>query len=162
MVCKFNVGQLVKVADHRLLSFGRFGFVCSIEEGTVAVEFADTPVWFVQRQHFCTSAVEAVETVPRAISYILVTLRTLVGDAMYKRYAIAHVEDNQTGADVAETVAAKFFGSLGEWDGDFYRWEGSRYGAKLLSYRRISAAQYETLSLTTPDYCLGAEVSTLV
>ena len=44
MVCKFTVGQLVEVADHRLLSFGRFGHVSSIGDDTVAIEFPDLPV----------------------------------------------------------------------------------------------------------------------
>ena len=160
MVCEFTIGQLVKVADHRLLSYGRFGHVCSVENGTVAIEFADLPLAVVQRRRFCASAIEAVTTVPPAVCYILVTIRPLSGDyEMCKRYAIAHVEDGETGADVAETIAANFFGSLGEWDGDFYRWDNSPYAAKLLSYRTITAAEYDVLSLTTPDYCLGADVS---
>ncbi|EDX82691.1 hypothetical protein S7335_993 [Synechococcus sp. PCC 7335] len=160
MSTNFTIGQLVKVADHRLLSFGRFGYVSSVENGTVAIEFADLPVATFKRRRFCSSALEAVTTVPIATSYLMVTIRTVVANhEMRKCYAIAHVEDGETGADVAETIAAKFFGSLGEWDGDFYRWENSQYAAKLLSYRIITAAEYDVLSMTTPDYCLGAEVS---
>lgn len=96
-----------------------------------------------------------VEGVPVAAFYLLVSVLTLVGTQEYIRYAIAHGELGQQPEAVAKTLAARFFGSLGDWDGEFYLYEGSAYASKLLSYEEITVADYITLIRTTPDYDLG-------
>ena len=90
--------------------------------------------------------------------YLLVTVLTVVGTQEHKRYAIAHVHDGQSVDDVAETVAARFFGSLGNWGGEFYTWANTPYAARLLDAEPITVAQYAELRRTTPDYDFGADV----
>lgn len=128
----------------------------------VQVRFADlprsvgaepNPDGFVQR--FKPEELAVVEGVPVAAFYLLVSVLTLVGTQDYIRYAIAHGELGQQPAAVAETLAARFFGSLGDWDGEFYLYEDSPYASKLLGYEEITVADYITLSRTTTDYDLG-------
>ncbi|PZO07825.1 MAG: hypothetical protein DCF25_22600 [Leptolyngbya foveolarum] len=159
-----NAGQLVRVTSPRSLAYGRVAMVMTVCDG-IQVRFADlpqsvaaspNPVGLVQTFGFEELAL--VEGVPVAAFYLLVTVLTLAGTQEYKRYAIAHVEDSQKPCDVAETVAARFFGSLGDWDGEFYLRENSPYAAKLVEFELITVAQYVELSRTTPDYDLGADV----
>ncbi len=158
---KFKVGQLVRVKSPRCLAYGRVVMVMSVSD-RIQIRFADLPKsvaaepnpdGFVQR--FSPKELEMIEGVPVAAFYLLVTVLTLVGTQEHKRYAIAHGDIGQKPEDVAETVAACFFGSLGDWDGEFYLREQSPYASKLLSYEEITMANYIMLSRTTPDYDLG-------
>ena len=161
MTSEFKAGQLVQVKSLRCLAYGRIAMVMTVRE-QVQVRFADLPKsvaaepnpdGFVQR--FEPEALAVIEGVPIAAFYLLVTVLTLVGTQAHKRYAIAHGDLGQQPENVAETVAARFFGSLGDWDGEFYLWEGSPYASKLLSFEHITVADYVTLRRTTPDYDLG-------
>lgn len=161
----FNPNQLVKTTNYRSPAYGRYGYVVEETGDTVKVEFADLPSLVRHNPNpdgrfmvFHVSAIEAVQGVPFASSYLLVTVLTLVGTQKYKRYAIAHVEEGQSAYDVAETIAANFFGSLGDWDGEFYLWKNTPCAAKLLDSKTITVARYAELRQTTPDYDLGADV----
>lgn len=165
MTSEFKVGQLVRVKSVRCLAYGRIAMVTTVFD-QVQVRFADlpksvaaepNPAGFVQR--FNPEELEVIEGVPIAAFYLLVIVLTLAGTQEYIRYAIAHGDIDQKPEDVAETVAARFFGSLGDWDGEFYIREGSPYSSKLLSYEEITVADYLTLSRTTPDYDLGVNVN---
>ena len=157
---KFKVGQLVRVKSPHCLAYGRVAMV--VIASPVQVRFADLPKsvaaepnpdGFVQR--FKPEELAVIEGVPIAAFYLLVTVLTLAGTQESIRYAIAHGDTGQKPEEVAETVAAWFFGSLGDWDGEFYLREQSPYASKLLSYEEITMADYITLSRTTPDYDLG-------
>ena len=161
----FYVGQLVRVNNYLSPAFGRYGHIVKETGDTVQVEFADLPYWVSHGSStdgrfmsFHVSALEAVQGIPAASRYLLVTVLTLVGTQEYERHAIAHVDKDQEMHDVAETVAAKFFGSLGEWDGRFYIWENTLYTARLINFKRITVTQYAELRRITPDYDLGADV----
>ena len=157
----FKVGQLVRVTVPRCLAYGRIAMVVMVSN-QVQARFADlprsvaaepNPDGFIQR--FNPEDLAEVKGVPVAAFYLLVRVLTLVGTQEYVRYAIAHGELGQQPAAVAETVAARFFGALGDWDGEFYLYEGSAYASKLLSYEEITVADYISLSRTTPDYDFG-------
>ena len=133
--------------------------------GGIRVRFADLPASVAASsnptglvQTFGADELAIVEGVPVATCYLLVTVLTLVGTQEHVRYAIAHGNIDEAPEALANTVAARFFGSLGDWDGEFYLWENSPYAAKLLEFELITVAQYIELSRTTPDYDLGAEV----
>ncbi|PZO16896.1 MAG: hypothetical protein DCF25_11925 [Leptolyngbya foveolarum] len=160
-----NAGQLVRVTSPRSLAYGRVAMVMTVCDG-IQVRFADLPQSVAANpnpdglvQTFSFEELALVEGVPVAAFYLLVTVLTLVGTQEYVRYAIAHGKDNQRTQDVAETVAAMFFGSLGDWDGEFYLRENSPYASKLADFELITVADYIKLSRTTPDYDLGADVS---
>ncbi len=160
----FNAGQLVRVTSPRNLAYGRIAMVMTVCNG-IQVRFADLPQLVAASpnpvglmQSFDPEDLVLVEGVPVAAFYLLVTVLTLVGTQEYVRYAIAHVEAGQKSCDVAETIAAMFFGSLGDWDGEFYLWENSPYAAKLVGFELITVADYIKLSRTVPDYDLGAAV----
>lgn len=158
---EFQAGQLVRVKSVRCLAYGRIAMVVMVSN-QVQVRFADlpksvaaepNPAGFVQR--FNPEELEVIEGVPIAAFYLLVTVLTLAGTQEYIRYAITHGDFGQQSEDVAETVAARFFGSLGDWDGEFYIHEGSPYASRLLSFEHITIAEYVSLNRTTPDYDLG-------
>ena len=160
----FYVGQIVRVVSPRCLAYGRVAMVMTVSDG-IRVRFADLPKSVAASsnvdglvQTFGVEKLAVVEGVPVAACYLLVTVLTLVETQEYVRYAIAHGNTDEQPCNVAETVAAKFFGSLGDWDGEFYLWENSPYAAKLLAFEPITVAQYIELSRTTPDYDLGADV----
>lgn len=166
-----QAGQIVRVKPHHCLAYGRIAMVMTGSD-PVLVRFADLPKLVAAEpspdgfvQHFNPEDLEVIEGVPVAAFYLLVTVLTLAGTQEYTRYAIAHGDIGRLGdiaqkpKDVAETVAAKFFGSLGDWDREFYIREGSPYSSKLLSYEEITLADYVTLSRTTPDYDLGVSVN---
>ena len=132
----------------------------------IQVRFADLPQSVAASpnpvglmQTFDPEELTLVEGVPVAAFYLLVAVLTLAGTQEHTRYAIAHVEDGQEPCDVAETIAAKFFGSLGDWDGEFYLWANLPYASKLVDSELITVADYIKLSRTTPDYDLGVDVS---
>lgn len=163
----FKAGELVRVNALRCLAYGRYGRVLmtSSRGDQVQIRFADlpmseppptNPVCLVQC--FSRNDLTLVEDVPVAAFYLVVIVLTLVGTQEHKRHAIAHGQTGQNPYDLAETVAAKFFGSLGDSDGEFYLWENTPYAAKLLSYEQITVAQYVELRRAVPDYDLGADV----
>ena len=161
-----EIGQLVKINNYLSPAYGRYGHVAERMEDTVKIEFADLPLWVKHRSEadgrfmvLHTSAVEAVQGIPVASRYLLITVLTLVGTQEYEHHAIAHVEEGQSMNDVAETVAARFFSSLGEWDGEFYIWANTPHAAKLCDFKQITVAEYVELARTTPDYDMGADVS---
>ena len=138
--------------------------VMTVSDG-IRVRFADLPKSVAASanpaglvQTFSAEELALVEGVPVAAFYLLVSILTLVGPQEYQRYGIAHGNANEQPCDVAETVVANFFGSLGDWDGEFYLWEHSPYAAKLANFELITVAQYIELSRTTPDYDLGAGI----
>ncbi|MGB3573664.1 MAG: hypothetical protein WBG63_08035 [Phormidesmis sp.] len=160
----FYAGQLVRIISPRCLAYGRVAMVMTVSDG-IRVRFADLPTSVAASpdptglvQTFGVEDLARVEGVPVAAFYLLVTVLTLVGTQEYIRYAISHGNASEQPCDAAETVAANFFGSLGDWDGEFYLWENSPHAAKLVDFELITVAQYIELSRTTPDYDLGAEV----
>ena len=166
MTTPFRAGQLVRVVAPRCLAFGRYGCVLMSDRQQVQIRFADLPKsigaepnphGFVQV--FQAEELAPVTGIPVAAFYLLVTVLTLVGTQEYIRYATAHGGIGHKPEEVAETIAARFFGSLGDWDGDFYLWEGSPYAAKLLSFEHITVADYVALGHSTPDYDLGGSVN---
>ena len=160
---QLNAGQLVRVTSPGSLAYGRIAMVLTVHKG-VQVRFADLPKSAASlnpaelTQTFKAEELKPIKGVPVASYYLLVTVETIVGAQAYTRYAIAHGQEGEKAYDVAETVAAKFFGSLGNWDGGFYLWEASPYAARLDGFERITIAQYIELSRTTPDYDLGSDV----
>jgi hypothetical protein len=165
MITPFRAGQLVRVVMPRCLAFGRYGCVLMSDRQQVQIRFADLPKSVAAEpnpngfvQCFKPEALEVIAGVPVAAFYLLVKVLTLVGTQEHIRYAIAHGDHSQPPAAVAETVVARFFGSLGDWDGEFYLREGSPYASKLVSFEHITLADYVTLSRTTPDYNLGVSV----
>ena len=164
MINRFSAGQLVKVNAPRCLAYGRYGLVLMTRGDQSQIRFADlpkasqpsqNPAGFVQ--FFSHEDLELIEGVPIAACYLLISVSTLVGTQEYIRYAIAHGDIDEAPEAIANTVAARFFGSLGDWDGEFYLWQNSPHAAKLLKFELITVAQYIELSRTTPDYNLGAD-----
>ena len=162
MVSTFTIGQLVRVDDTSTLSHGRYGHAVRLLGDRVEVEFADLlgiaavmpPVHMFEQ-----SQLEAVTDIPAAPFYLLVTVLTLAGTQEYTRYAIAHGAAGESAAAVAEKIAARFFGSLGDYDGEYYLWLGTPYAAKLEKFELITVAQYAELRRTTPDYCMGIDAA---
>ncbi|CAN5754646.1 hypothetical protein BH23CYA1_BH23CYA1_20130 [soil metagenome] len=164
MTTPFQAGQLVRVIAPRCLAFGRYGCVLMSDRQQVQIRFADLPKSVGDEpnpdgfiQIFQTTELTLIAGVPVAAFYLLVTVLTLVGTQEYIRYATAHGDLDEKPADVAETIAARFFGSLGDWDGEFYLWQGSPYASKLLSFEHITVADYVALGRSTPDDDLGVE-----
>ena len=114
---------------------------------------SQSPVGFVQ--FLSHEDLELVEGVPIAACYLLISVSTLVGTQEYIRYAIAHGNIDEAPEAIADTVAARFFGSLGEFDGTAYIWPNTPCSASLQSWEGITLADYISLSRTTPDYDLG-------
>ncbi len=162
MVSTFTIGQLVRVNDASALSHGRYGHILSLCASRAEVEFADLlgVAAVIPPVHtFEQSQLEAVTDIPVASFYLLVTVLTLVGTQEYTRYEIAHGVAGESAAAVAENIAARFFGSLGDYDGEYYLWPGTPYAAKLEKSELITVAQYAELRRTTPDYCMGVEAA---
>ena len=162
MTNRFYAGQLVKVIAPRCLAYGRYGLVLMTRGDQSQIRFADlpkasqpsqSPVGFVQ--FFNHEDLELVEGVPIAACYLLISVSTLVGTQEYIRYAIAHGDMDEAPEAIADTVAARFFGSLGEFDGTAYIWPNTPCSASLQSWEGITLADYISLSRTTPDYDLG-------
>lgn len=159
----FESPQLVRVDDYRSAAHGRYGRILKqITDSSFEVEFADLlgiPALAPPSCAFERSQLKVVEGVPDACFYLLVTVTTLVGTQEHTRYTIAHGQVSESTHDVAETIAAKFFGSLGDWDGEYYLWTNTPCAAKLETFELITAADYASLRRTTPDYELGSDVS---
>lgn len=162
MASTFETPRLVRVDDYRSAAHGRYGRILKqITDSSFEVEFADLlgiPALTPPSCMFERSQLKVVKGVPDACFYLLVTVTTLVGTQEYTRYALAHGQVGESTHDVAETIAAKFFGSLGDWDGKYYLWPHTPCAAKLESFELITAADYDSLRRTTPDYNLGSEV----
>lgn len=159
---QLRAGQLVQVTARRSLAFGRYGRVLMSAGDQAQIRFADlpksvssepNPTGFVQT--FDCGDLTSVEDIPIAAFYLLVTVSTLVETQAYTRYAIAHGDIGQAPKALADTVVARFFGSLGDFDGEAYIWENTPYSASLSAYEEITVADYISLSRTTPDYDLG-------
>ena len=155
-------GRLVRITDRTSLAHNRIGLTAlRNDDGKWVVSFVDYLMYAKttegSRHEFSAEQITFVEPCPPwGYCYLLVTIETLVGDQMYERYAIAHVTTLERPADVAETIAANFFGSLGEWDGEYYRWQ--RHSARRIKTEEITMAQYIELRKVVPDYDFGSEV----
>ena len=159
----FYAGQLVRVVSPRSLAYGRVAMVMTASD-SIQVRFADLPASVAASSNptglvhtFDAEDLALIEGVPVAACYLLISVSTLVGAQECIRYAIAHGNADEAPEAIANTVAARFFGSLGDWDGEFYLWQNSPHAAKLLKFELITVAQYIELSRTTPDYDLGAD-----
>ena len=155
--------QLVRIKDSDSPSLGRYGYIVAVDELNfqVKVEFVDEPELVSRnpRTQWCFgwADIEVIEGVPVARLYILVSVLTRVGKQEQVRYVLAHVEDDQQTYDVAETVAARFFGGLGDYNGVFYQWPTSQ-SAKLIDFDLTTIGHYHFLSRILPDYDLGADI----
>lgn len=155
--------QLVRIKDYNSPSLGLYGYIVAVDDMNcqVTVEFASEPE-LVSRNpkpqwSFGWADIEVIEDVPIAKLYMLVTILT-IGRGEQLQHVLAHVEDDQLPRDVAETAAARFYGSLGNYDGLFYNWKQQQKSTKLVDFILISIAQYHFASQIMPDHNLGADV----
>ena len=156
--------QLVRIKDRNSQSLGRYGHIVGIDDLNCRVEvvfndepeltsYEPKPRWF-----FGWSDVEAVEGIPAARLYLLVSVLAIIEKQEQIHHILAHVGGDELVFDVAETATARFFGSLGKYDGSFYCWASSTKCTQLIEFTVITVGQYDALRHTMPDHDFGADV----
>jgi hypothetical protein len=140
---RFGIGQLVRVTDTRNPAYGRIAMVMMSGKGRSQVRFADlpkdvaaspNPAGFVEG--FGNDQLEAIEGMPVAVAYALVTVTDRVNSQGHKHHCLAHAEMGQDIRVVAQAIAQNW--SLIE--GDISH-----------EYEEIALADYAVLSKVLED-----------
>lgn len=162
LMTRFNVEQLVRVTRLRSLAYGRVAKVVIAAPQRVKVQFADLPKAPRATQNaagslaiFENSDLTAVDDVPTADFYLLVTVVERRGDRRYVHHCLAHGQTRQQQRQVANGVAQALLDG-GRWDADdqVYRF-GCHHFILAEDWREISLAEYVNFRYVLSDRTAG-------
>lgn len=108
----FRIGQLVRVVNPRHFAYGRLAMVMMGGKASSQVRFADLPKGVAADPNpngfvegFDNEQLEAVEHVPIAVTYALVTITERTNGQEHRHHCLAHAEMDVTIEGVAQAIA---------------------------------------------------------
>lgn len=154
-----TVGKIVRVTHLSSPAYGRIAQVAMAEPQRVQVQFVDLPISASVAQCcagslaiFESSELTAVNGIPIAAFYLLVTVVERRGDCRYVHHCLAHGQTGQQQMAVANGVAQAWYGDGGRWDADeqLYRFGCCRF-VLAEDWREISLAEYVNFRAALTD-----------
>lgn len=164
----FKAGQLVQVTDTRHLAYGRMGIVVAAKKGERSqVRFADLPNGIAASDDptgfvniFADDELTAINDVPIAAFYALVTISERNGDQDYTHYCLAHGDGDLDA--VAQAIAQNWYPEGGEWDDNenaYIFYSDRSLTASAQDWEEIPLAEYiqfrRVLADCTPGFVSG-------
>jgi hypothetical protein len=148
----FRIGQLVQVTDPRNFAYGRIAMVVTGGKGRSQVRFADLPKDvaadpnpYVFVEGFDSEQLEAIDDVPIAVAYALVTITERTNGQEHQHHCLAHAEMDVTIDAVAQAIALNWHS------------HGLRWSEPLETYLEVNVSQ-EHEEITATEYMVLSRV----